>query len=277
MHPCLNKKKKRKNDMLKYKKNVFSTKTGEEKEKIKAINNNRMRKAYTSMSEQEKDKRKKEMLQYCKNVFSAKTEEDKEKVKANENKRKRIRYETMNEQDKQKRISQMTKINEKNKNEKSANNTIIRETLNIPEIFEDLNIEQSMNEALEQMMMTSIDDDEWHCAMICIVCDRFIIGTEKLCWIAPYELKKSEQRLSVENYETNLGYKLPSELRDYYKVDHPDLSNMLLSKRAFKENSNGNFLCCTQCNRALKRKVKTPPKVLHIKWICNWITPRRNE
>ena len=96
--------------------------------------------------------------------------------------------------------------------------------------------------------------------MICIVCDRFIIGTEKLCWIDPSELKKSEQRLSVENYETNLSYKLPSELRDYYKVDHPDLSNMLLSKRAFKEKSNGKFSCCNQCNRALKRKVKTPPK-----------------
>ena len=132
--------------------------------------------------------------------------------------------------------------------------------LDVPEISQDLNIEESINEALEQIMMTSIKNNNEHSAIVCVVCDRFIIGTENISWIQTSELKRNEERLSVTTYQKNLGYDLPNSLKAYYCIDDIRLSNMLLSKNATKHSSTDCYSCCDQCKRALNRRVKTPPK-----------------
>ena len=71
-------------------------------------------------------------------------------------------------------------------------------TEDIPRIYDSLNIEESMKDALVSIMKTSIDENETHSKLVCIVCDRFIIRTEPIHWISPNQLKVNEERLSVK-------------------------------------------------------------------------------
>ena len=111
-----------------------------------------------------------------------------------------------------------------------------------------------MKDALVSIMKTSIDENETNYKLLFIFCDRFIIVTELIHWIVPNQLKVNEERLSVENYEYKMGYKIPESLKEHYRVDHPYLINMLLSKSSTRNKKSGSFSCCTQCNRALKNK-----------------------
>jgi len=92
-----------------------------------------------------------------------------------------------------------------------------------------------------------------HQANDCIISDRFITGTADLNWIKKNTLIQHKARLSIQN--------INSELQKCYQVSDPVLHELLLSPRArFKKN--GEYLCCTQCERALQydRLDKNPPK-----------------
>ena len=81
---------------------------------------------------------------------------------------------------------------------------------------------------------------------MCIVCDRFIIGTEPIHWISPNQLKLNEKRLSVKNYEDKMGYKIPESLKEHYRVDHSYLTNMILSKSLARNKKSVFFSLCNQ-------------------------------
>ena len=114
-----------------------------------------------------------------------------------------------------------------------------------------------------------------HKALVCTCCDCFIIGTEKLCWINAESLKKNSKFLSLEYYETMFNRKLPDILRNQYKVDHPLLSDLLLSPRGIcKENKR--YSICEKCQSALRvRNRKTPPEfAISNGWVVGHI-PRK--
>ncbi len=92
-------------------------------------------------------------------------------------------------------------------------------------------------------------------ANVCIICDRFITGTADLNWIKKNTLIQHKARLTIPD--------INSELQKCYQVSDPDLHELLLSPRArFKKN--GEYLCCTQCERALQydRLDKNIPAVI---------------
>ena len=70
-------------------------------------------------------------------------------------------------------------------------------------------------------------------ALVCIVCDRHIIGTEKVCHLTKKQLLRNKLRLGVESYDKfyiDNGYKkLHPELVKQYKVG--DMDGLLLSQR----------------------------------------------
>ena len=94
---------------------------------------------------------------------------------------------------------------------------------------------------------------------MCIICDRFIIGTEAIHKLTKEQILLHERRLSVASYEEYYETKLKSELTKQYEVN--DLKGMLLSPRS-RRYCNG-YATCTVCNSAMQNSMaskKTPPK-----------------
>jgi hypothetical protein len=155
--------------------------------------------------------------------------------------------------------------------------------IHVPMITKNIEIENSVKKANEHIMKTKIGQDETipddllqvihqsisteqsgrnieiplydqlHQANVCVICDRFITGTVDLNWIKKNTLIQHKARLTIPD--------INSELQKCYQVTDPVLPELLLSPRArFKKN--GEYLCCTQCDRALQndRLDKNPPK-----------------
>ena len=99
-----------------------------------------------------------------------------------------------------------------------------------------------------------------HKACVCIICDSFIIGVEKICWLNEEEIATKQSYLSVDYFQSVTGKLIPPKLRNQYKIDDNILlSNLLLSPRA--HNNNGNYMSCITCFTNVKRSSATkPPK-----------------
>jgi hypothetical protein len=108
-------------------------------------------------------------------------------------------------------------------------------------------------------------DVQYHQALVCICCDRHIIGAEQMCYLRKDQLEKNKDRIGLEsynNYYMNLGYdELHPELVKQYQVD--GLPGLLLSKRSRHTNSRG-YVACHSCYESLQvknlTKTKSPPK-----------------
>ena len=99
-----------------------------------------------------------------------------------------------------------------------------------------------------------------HQSHVCVVCDCFILGTEKLKRLNKLQLRAHEKRLSVDQYMSFHNLKgIPSSLRDHYKVS--GFPKMLLSPRSNFKKGKG-YSCCESCFTAMKPslKEKKPPK-----------------
>jgi len=100
-----------------------------------------------------------------------------------------------------------------------------------------------------------------HQATVCVVCDRVIIGEEKVCNISTERLEENRHRISVVAYEEFYRKPLHPLLVEQYSVE--GLDGLLLSPRAYREGDN--FECCQSCNSSMqpskaKKKGSKPPK-----------------
>ena len=99
-------------------------------------------------------------------------------------------------------------------------------------------------------------------ALVCIVCDRHIIGTEQVCHLTKEQLLKNKLRLGVESYNKfymNNGYKpLHPELVKQYEVD--GMVGLLLSQRSRCET--GGYVACQSCRDSITKNssYQSPPK-----------------
>ena len=121
-------------------------------------------------------------------------------------------------------------------------------------------INQSMKESVKYLHRTKDPENPLkHRAIVCIICDRFIIGTEAIHKLTKEQILLHKRRLSVASYEEYYETKLKSELTKQYEVN--DLKGMLLSPRS-RRYCNG-YATCTVCNSAMQNSMaskKTPPK-----------------
>eukprot|EP00984_Skeletonema_dohrnii_P022687 scaffold11781_cov86-Skeletonema_dohrnii-CCMP3373.AAC.1 len=109
----------------------------------------------------------------------------------------------------------------------------------------------------------SVFKNETHQVKVCVVCDRVIIGEEKVCNISAERLEENRHRISVDVnvYEEFYRKTLHPLLVEQYSVE--GLDRLLLSPRAYREGDN--FECCQSCNSSMqpskaKKKGSKPPK-----------------
>ncbi len=120
-----------------------------------------------------------------------------------------------------------------------------------------------MKEAKQILHMTQKPTNpQSHRAIVCIICDRFIIGTEKIHKLSSYQISQHTNRLSVKTYETYHGVELKSELKKQYQVIDNKLRNLLLSTQSRKyHNGYATCACCYykgMCQSLTNKQ--TPPK-----------------
>ena len=139
-------------------------------------------------------------------------------------------------------------------------------------------IEHAMKEAKQILQRTqNPTNPHSHKAIVCIICDRFIIGTEKIHKLSSYQISQHSNRLSVKTYETYYGVELKDELRKQYKVNDNLLRNLLLSTQSrMYHNGYATYACCYKgmCQSLTIQKNTT--QICHSKWFCYWISSNGN-
>jgi hypothetical protein len=98
-----------------------------------------------------------------------------------------------------------------------------------------------------------------HRAIVCIICDRFIIGTETIHKLTKADIGKHSGRLGVKSYEEFYQTTLKDEVKRQYRVQ--GLQDMLLSPRSRKYPDG--YATCSVCYTGMQPQMackKTPPK-----------------
>ena len=121
-------------------------------------------------------------------------------------------------------------------------------------ILSENTIKKCKTKALKYLHRTLDTETGMHHSHVCVVCDCFILGTEKLKRLNKLQLRAHEKRLSVDQYMSFHNLKgIPSSLRDHYKVS--GFPKMLLSPRSNFEKGKG-YSCCESCFTAMKPSLK---------------------
>ena len=92
-----------------------------------------------------------------------------------------------------------------------------------------------------------IEGKSIHRALVCVVCDRCIIGTDSYHWISSKTLKYHEKILSASYHYSN---GINAYLKLQYAVADDDIFHLLLSPRARKRVSDNSYMCCSECYTA---------------------------
>ena len=141
-------------------------------------------------------------------------------------------------------------------------------------------IERAMKEAKQILHRTQDPTNpQRHRAIVCIICDWFIIGTEKIHELSSYQISQHTNRLSVKTYKTYHGVELKNELKKQYQVNDDKLRNLLFAPiNPIKEVSQ--WLChlclLLQGNVPKLDKQKNTAQICHSKWFCDWISSNGN-
>ena len=104
-------------------------------------------------------------------------------------------------------------------------------------------------------------DPHSHRAIVCIICDCFIIGIEPIQRLKINQIAKHSNRLSVKRYEEYHGQALKAEVIKQYQVNVKGLIGMLLSPRSRKDQDG--YATCAGCYNGMSSNLvtrKTPPK-----------------
>jgi hypothetical protein len=91
-------------------------------------------------------------------------------------------------------------------------------------------IKRSMKEA-KQILHRTQDPAKPHChrAIVCIICDWFIIGTEMIHKLTNDQISQHSNRLSVKTYKSYHEQVLKPKVRKQYQVNVDGLKDMLIS------------------------------------------------
>ncbi len=120
-------------------------------------------------------------------------------------------------------------------------------------------IDKLVKAAIAQAARTQRRDGK-HRATVCVVCDRVIIGTEKVHWMTKDRILLNKERLSVKTYVEFYGAKLHPLLVKQYQVE--GCPGLLLSPRSYRIENN--FETCSSCFSSLRpcmaKGNKKPPK-----------------
>ena len=106
-----------------------------------------------------------------------------------------------------------------------------------------------------------LSDPLKHKAIVCVICDRFIIGTETIHYLSTENIKIHKKRISVESYEKFYNTTLKPELRNQYLINDIALKELLLSPRSRKtRKGHSTCSCCFEAMSSKKKTQNHPPK-----------------
>ena len=89
----------------------------------------------------------------------------------------------------------------------------------VPDLCSKVNRKRSLDQYLTQLSRTRTIGCN-HKAYVCIICDCFIIGVEKICWLSEQRLIAKKSYLSVSYLEATANKRIPIGLRNQYKIDN---------------------------------------------------------
>ena len=92
-------------------------------------------------------------------------------------------------------------------------NSTDKESISIPLLCESVSRSTPLNQSLQEFSRTEMVTSK-HRACVCVICDSFIIGVEKIKWLSDMQLIAKESTLSVNYLEDLQGQELPSSLRN---------------------------------------------------------------
>jgi len=123
-------------------------------------------------------------------------------------------------------------------------------------------ISRSKKEALKFLHRTKDPKDpHQHRAIVCIICDRCIIGTEAIRKLTKAQISLHKKRLSVGSYEEYYDTTLKPEVMKQYQINVDDFKGMLLSPRSRKYPDG--YATCSVCFSGMQSHMatkKNPPK-----------------
>ena len=129
----------------------------------------------------------------------------------------------------------------------------------VPKLCVNVDRKGPLKKALEYLTRTKVQgSDNDHQPCVCVICDSFIIGTEKICYLSKNQLLAKTSYLHVSYLENMIGEKIPSTLHNQYKVqNNEDLPELLLSPRAPVVNDT--FMSCETCYNNIRNQKKDKP------------------
>ncbi len=99
--------------------------------------------------------------------------------------------------------------------------------------------------------------------IVCIICNRCIIGTEAICKLTKGQILLHKKRLSVETFEEDFETTLKPEVIKQYQINGDDFKGMLLSPQSRKHLDG--YATCSFCFSGMQSHMatkRTPPKIL---------------
>ena len=143
----------------------------------------------------------------------------------------------------------------------------------VPSLCEFIDRKQTLQDALKYLTRTKIEGTtNEHQACVCAVCDSYIIGTEKTCYLSEQQLLDKSSYLHVNYLESMTNKKMPPVLRNQYKVENCErLSSLLLSPRAPKKDNTCMSCETCWCNVSREKNTKPPRFGISNAWAIGYI------
>ena len=117
-------------------------------------------------------------------------------------------------------------------------------------------ISRSKKEAMKFLHRTKdLKNPHKHRAIVCIICDRCIIGTEAIRKLMKAQISLHKKRLSVGSYEKYYDTTLKPEVIKQYQINVDDFKGMLLSPRSRKYPDG--YATCSVCYSGMQSHMAT--------------------
>ena len=231
--------------------------TDSEKEAERVKNRERQRKKraeYTDQQREEENNENKIRQRLARANYTSEEKEEKKKAK-------KMHQKKRNRQENKKRSQTHIHTTTITHNKFDVN---IHEPIIISDMVETIQTVAKMQTSLKQTLLTQDErgykpNSMLHQAMVCVVCDHSIIGTDRVMWITVSTLQYHANVLSA-SYCYSEG--INPTLRAQYTLVEPELNNLLLSPRARKDEVQNCYMCCEMCHNALSdlKHRQTPPQ-----------------
>ena len=130
-----------------------------------------------------------------------------------------------------------------------------------PPLCETVKRKSTAEKCLEFLTRTKVSErvnsdgilESYHQACVCVMCDRIIIGCDKIKWMKKSTLINNKTSLSVQCHHNITGKRLSDDLVNQYQLPDESLKDILLSPRAHSRCHGKEYMACESCYNWTRR------------------------